>query len=70
MADGCLFSDPIKSPLGYHVFKVVALEEPKLMSFYDVHDNIEQFIYRQKIQNKMGRFLEELKEKAYIEYKD
>ena len=62
-------SDPINSPIGYHVFKVVAKEQPKLRSFYDVHDEIEGRIYKQKITKKMGRFLEKLKENAYIDYK-
>jgi parvulin-like peptidyl-prolyl isomerase len=58
----------VKTPLGYHVFKVVDKLESKQKSFYDANPLIEEILYRDKIQAKMEKFLKDIKEKAYIEH--
>ncbi|MDD4202799.1 MAG: peptidylprolyl isomerase [Candidatus Omnitrophica bacterium] len=62
-------SDIVKTPIGYHIFKAKEKIEPKQEAFYDVHSNIEEMIYRKKIQHKLEKFIKELRENAYIEYK-
>ena len=57
---------PVKTPLGFHIFKVV-----KRQGLTD--DEIEQlreFLRQKRLQEKLSEYSKKLKEKAYIEYKD
>lgn len=59
---------PIKTQLGYHIFKVEETREPRPLSFDEVRNRIESYIYRTKVNTKLGAWLDELRDNAYIAY--
>ena len=59
----------IKTGLGFHIFKAEKLEDEKLLSFPEVKEKIEQFLYKQKINEHLAKWIDELKENAYIAFR-
>ena len=58
----------VKTQLGYHIFKVEETREPRPLSFDEVRNRIESYIYRTKVNTKLGAWLDELRDNAYIAY--
>lgn len=62
-------SDIVKSPLGYHIFKVTEKTPEKVIDFEIVKYEIEDLIYKEKIDKNLKKWLKELRRNAYISIK-
>ncbi|MFW5967501.1 MAG: peptidylprolyl isomerase, partial [Persicimonas sp.] len=63
-------SDPVKSQFGYHIIKVEDTKEAGKVEFEDAKEDIFSQLERQKFQETMEEFLEDLKEDVEIEKKE
>jgi peptidyl-prolyl cis-trans isomerase C len=59
-------SEVIKSPYGYHLFKLEEKLEPKELSFEEARKSILQRLEKEKEEEEYQRWLKELKEKAKV----
>ncbi len=59
-------SDVIKSPYGYHIFKVEEIVESKELSFEEARQTILQKLVQEKAEEEYQRWLKQLKEKAKV----
>ena len=59
----------IKSPLGYHVFKVAEKKARRMKELAEVRQDIEEFLYREKASQKLRGWIDSLAKSAYIEFK-
>ena len=59
----------VKSPLGYHLFKVTEKHHANVKDFYTVNSEIEELIYKKKIEKSFKKWLKELRKDAYISIK-
>ena len=64
------FSDVIKVPSGYRIFKIEEKRPQKQLSFSEVQDSIEDILYRKKFAEFFRSWIEELKQNAYIQIKE
>ncbi len=63
------FSSPVKSRVGYHIFKVEKIKHSGYFSLEDVKVGIEQVIFQKKLKEKLDEWLVELRTGAYISIK-
>jgi peptidyl-prolyl cis-trans isomerase SurA len=59
----------IKSPLGYHVFKVDEKRIRRMRELAEVRQDIEEFLYREKASQRLKGWIDSLSKSAYIEFK-
>jgi peptidyl-prolyl cis-trans isomerase SurA len=57
-----------KLPEGYAIFRVDSRKPPVVRPFEEVRSNIKEFIFDQKRQPELDKFVTQLKEDAYIQY--
>ncbi|MFC1621114.1 peptidylprolyl isomerase [Candidatus Omnitrophota bacterium] len=62
-------SDPIKTQVGYHIVKVEDIKHSGYLSLDDVKKDIEEMLFKKKLQEKLGDWLAELRASAYISIK-
>ena len=63
-------SEPIKIGKGIYIFKLLEVLPPKLQDLPEAHDRIFNYLFEEKFTIAMSKWLEELKDKAYIVVKD
>ncbi len=63
------FTDIIETQLGYQIFFLADVEEPKEREVEDAMREIEQQLYEQKVEEKFDEWLESLRESAHIRVK-
>ena len=63
------FSRPVKSRVGYHIFKVEKIKHSGYFSLEDTKVRIEQVIFQEKLKEKLDEWLAELRTGAYISIK-
>ena len=59
----------IQSSLGYHIFKVDEKKERRVKDLSEVRQDVEEFLYRQKADEKARGWIDSLAKSAYIEFK-
>ena len=59
----------IQSPLGYHIFKVDEKKVRRTKELPEVRQNIEEFLYREKVNQRLKSWIDSLAKSAYIEFK-
>ncbi|MDD5173928.1 MAG: peptidylprolyl isomerase [Candidatus Omnitrophica bacterium] len=59
----------IKSPLGYHVFRVDEKRIRRIRELSEVRQDVEEFLYREKANQKLRGWIDSLAKSAYIEFK-
>ncbi len=59
-------SEPILTPYGYHLLYVKEKVPERTLSFEDLRDQIMQYLYQQKVQEKYDGLVNELKEKTFV----
>ncbi len=59
----------IKSPLGYHVFKVDEKKVRRTRGLAEVRQDVEEFLYREKASQRLKSWIDSLAKSAYIEFK-
>jgi parvulin-like peptidyl-prolyl isomerase len=62
-------SMPVKSKLGYHIFKLEDITHSGYLSLENVKQDIEKLLYQTKLKEKLDEWLLELRSKAYISIK-
>jgi len=63
------FSEPVKSGIGYHIFKVEDIQYGKQASLEDVQKDIQMSLFQYKFKTQVSEWLAGLKKKAYISIK-
>ena len=63
------FSEPIKSEIGYHVFKTEDIKHGRQASLEEVQKNLQMIIFQDKFKAQVNEWLSNLKKKAYISIK-
>jgi parvulin-like peptidyl-prolyl isomerase len=63
------FSEPVKSEIGYHIFKVEDIKYGKQASLEEVQKDIQMMIFQDKFKAQVSEWLSGLKKKAYISIK-
>jgi parvulin-like peptidyl-prolyl isomerase len=64
------FSKPVKSKLGYHIFKVEDIEHSGYFSIDEVKEDIKMLILQNKFRERLEEWVADLRKKAYIEIKE
>ena len=59
-------TEPIKSSLGYHLFRVNEKQQFSIRPLTDVRNDIQDRLFKKKMQERMSGWLTELKKTAYI----
>lgn len=59
----------IQTSLGYHIFKVEEKREPRSRALSEARKEIEELVFREKVQAKIGGWVKNLKKNAYIAFK-
>ena len=57
---------PIKSALGYHLFKVLDKQEASIKPLADVRSEIQDLIFKEKVKRKLDTWIAGLRKNAYI----
>ncbi len=60
------FSEPVKSEIGYHIFKVEDIQYGKQASPEETQKDIQMLLFQEKFKAKVSEWISGLKEKAYI----
>ncbi len=60
-------SQPIHSHLGFHLVKMLDRRQPQSQDPASIQETVQRQLYQQKFANAMGKWLEDLKQQAYIE---
>ena len=63
------FSDVVKFDNKFYIFKLEEMSEPRIRPFEEAKQEIYNYIFQQKMQSELTKWLEALKAKAYIEIK-
>ena len=63
------FSGPVRSRLGYHIFKVEDVTDSGYLSLDEVKKDIKKFLFQKELKEKLNEWVGELKSKAYISIK-
>ena len=63
------FSEPIKSEIGYHIFKVEDIKYGHQASLEEAQKDIQMIIFQDKFKTQVAEWLSGLKKKAYISIK-
>ncbi|MFH1854314.1 MAG: peptidylprolyl isomerase [Candidatus Omnitrophota bacterium] len=63
------FSEPVRSKIGYHIFKVEDITYSGYMSLEDVQGDVRALLFQQKMRKKLNEWLADLRSKAYIDIK-
>lgn len=62
-------SEIVETPIGYHIFKVEEVKDPRTLEFAEVNDFLREQIFMGKFQEGLIKYLEEQRKEAYISYK-
>ncbi len=57
---------PVKSTLGYHIFKVIDREQLTVKPIADVRADIQDRLFKMKLKERLTSWIQELKKSAYI----
>lgn len=60
-------SDVVETQFGYHIIKLAEKKEAETVPFEEAKERIEQFLTQQKVQQGVGNYVEELREKGKVE---
>jgi parvulin-like peptidyl-prolyl isomerase len=62
-------SKPVKSKLGYHIFKLEDITYSGYKNIDNAHGEIKAFLFQQKMRKRLNDWLSDLRSKAYIDIK-
>ncbi len=63
------FSEIISTDLGYHIFQVQSVKEPRQLEFNEVRNYLRQRAHMRQFEENLAEWLEEEKENAHISYR-
>jgi len=59
----------VKTNLGFHIFRIDDVSASRVMKFHESKNLVERHIFNKKMDEKLGQWLEKLREDAYIAFK-
>jgi peptidyl-prolyl cis-trans isomerase SurA len=62
-------SNIIRTPLGFHIFKVMDKKEGEIMAYEDVKHQLEEKLFSEQSDNAYKQWLKRLRDQAYVEIK-
>jgi len=62
-------SDIVETQIGYHIFKVEEIKEPRQLGFDEVSDFLRQQLHMKRFEEDLVKWLEAKRKNAYISYK-
>jgi len=62
-------SEIVETEMGYHIFKVDEIKQPRQMEFEEVSDFLRQQLHMKKFEQDLVKWLENKRKNAYISYK-
>lgn len=62
-------SDVIETGFGYHILKLLEIEEARVLPLEEIKGKIKNVVYGGKIEAALNKWVDKLKEDAYISYK-
>ncbi len=63
------FSEPVKSNIGYHIFKVTEIRDLGYFGLEEVQPAIKKMLYHKEFKKKLKGWVDDLKKEAYIDIK-
>ncbi len=60
------FAGPIKSSLGYHIFKVVERDQFSVKPLAEVRGQVQDILFKEKLRERLESWMQSLKKNAYI----
>lgn len=60
-------SEVVLSPHGYHIIKLMERVEERRPTFAEIKDELTNYLFQKKLENEYKEWIEELKQKVYIE---
>lgn len=62
-------SEPVKSRLGWHIFRVEDITNAGYFSLEDVQNDIKKMLFQKKLKDRLHKWVDELRSEAYISIK-
>ncbi len=62
-------SDPVSSPFGVHIIKVIEKEEDRIRDFEDIKEEVKSYLVQRKKEEILNEIIEDAKEEIFIEIK-
>ena len=59
-------SEPVLSDHGYHIIKVLTKQPEKTLSYLELQDNIRNYLYQQKLGERLTSYLDRVRGKVYV----
>jgi parvulin-like peptidyl-prolyl isomerase len=59
-------SEPVLSEHGYHIIKALARQPERTLSYLELQDNIRNYLYQQKLGERLETYLERVRGKVYV----
>jgi parvulin-like peptidyl-prolyl isomerase len=59
-------SEPVLSPEGFHLIKILKKKKERLLSFSEIQDDLRNFLYQKKLKEIIDDYLKKLKENYFI----
>jgi peptidyl-prolyl cis-trans isomerase SurA len=59
-------SEPVLTEHGYHIIKVLSKQPEKILSYLELQDNIRNYLYQQKLSERLGTYLDRVRGKVYV----
>ena len=60
-------SDPVETRFGYHLIKLIDRKPETTIPYEDIKERIEHYLKDKKVQEKVGLYVQGLKEEANVE---
>ena len=59
-------SEPVLSEHGYHIIKVLAKQPERTLSYLELQDNIRNYLYQQRLNERLGKYLDRVRGSVYV----
>ena len=51
---------------GYHIIKVLAKQPERTLSYLELQDNIRNYLYQQRLNERLGKYLDRVRGSVYV----
>uniref|UniRef100_A0A7C4GG30 PpiC domain-containing protein n=1 Tax=candidate division WOR-3 bacterium TaxID=2052148 RepID=A0A7C4GG30_UNCW3 len=67
--DSGAVSDPVLSEHGFHIIKVLAKQDERILDYLEVQDAIRNYIYQRRLAERLAEYLERVGRTVYVDIK-
>jgi parvulin-like peptidyl-prolyl isomerase len=64
--DSGQISEPVLSEHGYHLVKVLELERPREMGYLEMQDGIRNYLYQQRLNQRLEEYVGRISKKVFV----